>query len=107
MAPLRHPLRRAGDSASPSRTRIEQQAQGGQSTVELLNRITELQREVRALRGLVETQGFKIEELEKRARDQYLDLDARIARIEGGGQAGTGASLMDSEATPPLVAVTT
>jgi tol-pal system protein YbgF len=81
--------------------RIEQQAQGGQSTVELLNRITELQGEVRALRGLVETQGFKIEELEKRARDQYLDLDARIARIEG-GQAGTGAPLLDSDATPTL-----
>ena len=61
--------------------RLEQQAQGGQSTVELLNRITELQAEVQTLRGLVEQQTFKIEELEKRNRDQYVDLDGRIARI--------------------------
>jgi tol-pal system protein YbgF len=79
--------------------RLEQQAQGGQSTVDLLNRITELQAEVQTLRGLVEQQTFKIQELEKRNRDQYVDLDARIARIQG-GQTGTGAPLMDPEATP-------
>lgn len=80
--------------------RLEQQEQGGQSTVELLNRITELQAEVQTLRGLVEQQTFKIEELEKRNRDQYVDLDGRIARIES-GRAGTGAPMMDPEALPP------
>jgi tol-pal system protein YbgF len=80
--------------------RLEQQEQGGgQSTVELLNRITELQTEIQSLRGTVEQQTFKIEELEKRNRDQYLDLDARITRMQGG--AGTGAPLMDPEAVPP------
>jgi tol-pal system protein YbgF len=80
--------------------RLEQQEQGGQSTVELLNRITELQTEIQALRGLVEQQTFKIEELEKRNRDQYVDLDARLARIDS-GRAGTGAPMMDPEALPP------
>lgn len=79
--------------------RLEQQEQGGQSTVDLVNRITELQAEIQTLRGLVEQQSFKIEELEKRNRDQYVDLDARLARIES-GRAGTGAPLMDPEATP-------
>jgi tol-pal system protein YbgF len=80
--------------------RLEQQAQGGQSTVDLLNRITELQAEVQTLRGLVEQQSFKIQELEKRNRDQYVDLDGRLARLES-GQAGAGAPLLDPEATPP------
>lgn len=79
--------------------RLEQQEQGGQSTVELVNRITELQAEVQTLRGLVEQQTFKIEELEKRNRDQYVDLDARIARMES-GRAGTGAPMMDPDALP-------
>ena len=79
--------------------RLEQQEQGGQSTVELLNRITELQAEVQTLRGLVEQQSFKIEELEKRNRDQYVDLDARLARMES-GRAGTGAPMMDPDALP-------
>ena len=81
--------------------RLEQQAQGGgQNTVDLLNRITELQSEVQSLRGQVEQQNFKLQELEKRNRDQYIDLDARLARLEG-GQSGAGAPLMDPEATPP------
>lgn len=79
--------------------RLEQQEQGGQSTVELLNRITELQAEVQTLRGLAEQQNFKIEELEKRNRDQYVDLDARLARMES-GRAGTGAPMMDPDALP-------
>jgi tol-pal system protein YbgF len=84
--------------------RLEQQAQGGgQSTVDLLNRITELQAEVQTLRGQIEQQEFKLQELEKRNRDQYVDLDARLARIEG-GSAGAAAPMMDPEATPPLSA---
>jgi tol-pal system protein YbgF len=80
--------------------RLEQQAQGGgQNTVDLLNRITELQTEVQSLRNQVEQQNFKLQELEKRGRDQYVDLDARLARLEG-SQSGTGAPLMDPEATP-------
>ena len=66
---------------------LEQQAQGqGDATgnVELLNRITQLQGEVQALRNLVEQQAFEIENLKRRSRDQYVDLDSRIARIEGG-----------------------
>jgi tol-pal system protein YbgF len=82
--------------------RLEQQAQGGgQNTVDLLNRITELQAEVQALRGQIEQQNFKLQELEKRNRDQYVDLDARLARLEG-GQSGNAAPLMDPEAVPPV-----
>ena len=66
--------------------RLEAQNQGqgsGQSTVDLLNRIDDLQSEVQSLRGLVEQQAFEIEELKKRGRDQYVDLDSRISRLEG------------------------
>jgi len=105
-----------GASAQSSRlgladrvARLEQQAQSGQgqsgqSSVDLVNRITELQAEVQTLRGLVEQQSFKIQELEKRGRDQYVDLDARVARLEG-GQAGTGAPMMDREAIPPATSL--
>src|SRR5690606_631298 len=61
--------------------------QGSQSSVELLNRISELQAEVQSLRGLVEQQAFEIENLGDRNRDQYVDLDGRIARLESGSGA--------------------
>jgi len=69
---------------------LESQAQGGgQNTVELLNRITELQAENGVLRGMIEQQAFEIEELKRRSRDQYVDVDSRLSRLEGGGQGGS------------------
>jgi tol-pal system protein YbgF len=74
-------------SLSERLARVEQQLQGqgsGQSTVELLNRINELQQEVQSLRGLVEQQAYEIENLKKAQRDRYVDLDSRLSRLEGG-----------------------
>ena len=76
-----------------------QEQQGGQSGTDLVNQLTELRSEIQSLRGLVEQQTFKIEELEKRNRDQYVDLDARLARMES-GRAGTGAPMLDPDALP-------
>jgi tol-pal system protein YbgF len=67
--------------------RLEQAQSEGQSTqqnVVLLNRISELQAEIQSLRGLVEQQSFELEQLKKRGRDQYVDLDSRLTRLEGG-----------------------
>lgn len=75
--------------------RLEQQQSGGdqaQANIQLLNRISELQAEIASLRGMVEQQAFEIEALSKRNRDQYLDLDSRIGRIEGGAGAHLGAA---------------
>jgi tol-pal system protein YbgF len=84
--------------------RLEAQNQGqgsGQSTVDLLNRIDELQSEVQSLRGLVEQQAFEIEALKKRGRDQYVDLDSRISRLEG-----NPAPMTSAPPTEPMVPVT-
>jgi tol-pal system protein YbgF len=88
-------------SLSERITRLEQQVQGqgaGQGTVELLNRITELQSEVQSLRGLVEQQANEIEQLKKRSRDQYVDLDARLTRLEGGAPAAPATAATAAEA---------
>lgn len=86
-------------SLSERVARIEQQMQGqgsGQSTVELLNRINELQAEVQSLRGLVEQQAFEIEGLKKTQRDRYVDLDSRLQRLEG------GAAVPPAPTAPPI-----
>ena len=72
--------------------KLEQQSQGpaaAQGNIQLLNRIEALQAELAELRGLVEQQTFEIEALKRSARDQYLDVDGRLSRLEGGG---TGAA---------------
>lgn len=68
--------------------RLEQQQAGGdqaQANIQLLNQISELQAEIASLRGMVEQQAFEIEALSKRGRDQYIDLDSRMGRLEAGG----------------------
>jgi tol-pal system protein YbgF len=57
--------------------RIEQQG-----LVELLTRLEQLQMELQQLRGQIEEQGYQQEDRERRAREQYLDLDRRLRALE-------------------------
>lgn len=56
-----------------------------QDTTQLVFQMQELMEEVRELRGLVESQQREIENLRRRQRDQYLDLDQRLQQMAGGG----------------------
>lgn len=63
----------------------------GQANVELLNRLTQLQSEMKALREQVETLQNENNQLKERNRVQYIDLDSRISKFEGGGTANASA----------------
>lgn len=75
----------------------------GQANLETQNRLVELQGEVSSLRNLVETLQNEIAQLKQTNRQQYMDLDARLARLEGGAPA---ASPNPSAATAPAAAAT-
>lgn len=79
------------------------QTQGaGQANVELLNRLTQLQAEMKALRDQVETLQNENIQLKERNRVQYIDLDSRINKFETGG-ATTTSSVAAMPATKPAV----
>ena len=61
-----------------------------EANLDLVNRVTQLQSEVQALRGLVEEQQAEIAQLRERSRTQYLDLDGRLQRVESGAPAPGG-----------------
>src|SRR5581483_6856710 len=66
--------------------KLEQQAQsqnGAQANIELVNQINALQAQVQTLQGQVEELRHQVEEMRSRAKDQYIDLDSRIGRLEG------------------------
>lgn len=63
---------------------LESQAAGNQGNIELLNQITALRDEVRSLRGQVEELQQQNRTLETSVRNQYLDVDDRLNRLEGG-----------------------
>lgn len=70
---------------------LEQQAANPQANLDLLNQLTALRSQVQDLQGTVEQLQHENEQLKQQAKDQYLDLDGRLNRLEGG-------------ATPPLPA---
>lgn len=64
-----------------------------QAASELFFMVEQLRDEVRTLRGTVEEQQHRIEQLSKQGRDRYVDLDGRmldlakrVAALEDGGQ---------------------
>ena len=94
--------------------RLEQQASGrggAQGSIELVNQVQALQSQVQVLQGQIEELRHQLSEAQGRAKDQYIDLDSRIGRIEGrsGGAMAPAASpapadqgLQDIElGTPP------
>src|SRR5687768_2591474 len=84
-------------------TRLENQAnvaaQGEtQGKLDAQHRIVELQGEVASLRSLVETLQHEIEQLRQTQRQQYLDLDGRLARLDGTAPRGTASDSDDAPA---------
>ncbi len=55
-----------------------------QGLLDMLQQLEQLQQEVNMLRGAIETQNFNLEQLTKRQRDLYTDVDQRLQRIEQG-----------------------
>jgi tol-pal system protein YbgF len=60
--------------------------------VELLRQIEGLNAEIARLRGQLEVLGNQNEQIQKRQRDFYLDLDSRLKRLEGVPAGAQGAA---------------
>lgn len=54
--------------------------------VRLMRRIEALNEEIRELRGSIETQGHRLEEMRERQRNLYGDLDRRLRELEVAGR---------------------
>lgn len=68
---------------------LETQAANNRGNTDLLNQMTQLRTELQQMRALVEQLQNENEQLKQSAKDQYLDLDGRLNRIEGGAVPST------------------
>jgi tol-pal system protein YbgF len=82
--------------------RLEQQQAGGQggNAVELVNQMQSLQSQVRELQGQVEELKHALDQASQRNKDQYIDLDSRIGRLEGHAPAGGAPAAAGAGAGP-------
>ena len=65
----------------------------GQSQAQLVVQLQQMQAELRQLRGMVEESANQVQQLQKRQREFYLDLDGRLSALEPGGAPGGAARL--------------
>jgi tol-pal system protein YbgF len=82
-------------------------ANSGQGNVELLNQVTALRSEVKSLRGDLEQLQQQLEQERESNRNQALDFDGRLQRLEGGapatGAAPAAQAAVPAEERPPSV----
>ncbi|MEP6484806.1 MAG: tol-pal system protein YbgF [Rudaea sp.] len=87
---------------------LEQQSQGhggAQGSTELVNQINALQSQVQTLQGQVEELRHQLDEMKNRSKEQYIDLDSRIGRMEGrntSGAAPANAAPVDNGSLPDV-----
>ena len=80
-------------------TRLEQQAQNkDQGGTGLVNQIQDLQSQLRQTQGQIEELQHHLQELDDKNKAQYIDLDSRLGRLEGGGAGAAGGGV---QATAP------
>ncbi len=89
----------------------QQQGQGGaQANIELVNQINALQSQLQNLQGQIEELRHQVDELKSRNKDQYIDLDSRIGRLEGrnpaaaAGANASGTTMQDVQLGNPQAA---
>jgi tol-pal system protein YbgF len=73
----------------------------------LVLQVQEMQDEVRTLRGMLEEQTRELENLKRRQRDQYLDLDQRLSDVRNAQPAAVGGAMAAGATQPPTVSPAT
>ena len=98
-AELRRQVERQGQDVDARFIRLDE-AIKNIGVIQLLQQIDALNSEIAKLRGQIEVLVNQNEQLQKRQRDFYLDLDTRLRRLEG-----TAAPAADASASVPATAI--
>ena len=92
----------AVDTGTTIADRLEriESALANQGLLEMVQQLQSLEVEINRMRGEMEVQNHALEQLKKRQRDLYTDIDRRIQRLENPLSGATGAAAGEGE--PPL-----
>ncbi len=77
----------------------------GLGIIQLLNQIEALNGEIARLRGQIEVLANQSEQLQKRQKDFYLDIDTRLRVLEGGNAPSSANANLQSAITPSATSV--
>jgi tol-pal system protein YbgF len=86
---------------------LERQLKSG-ALVDLANNVEGLKSDVARIRGQIEVLTYELDQAQKRQKDLYVDLDARLRKLEGApGPGAADASVGNSAADTPGAAAST
>ena len=88
------------DAALLTRLESIEELLSNQGLLEMLQQMETLEQEINRLRGELEVQNHVLEQIKKRQRDLYKDIDRRLQRIENPLTTTIGAATGETE--PPL-----
>jgi len=88
---LRQELAQQGKDNEARIARLEESIRNI-GVVELLRQLEQINTEIARLRGQLEVLSNENQQVQKRQRDFYLDLDSRLKRLEGSGASSPGAT---------------
>jgi tol-pal system protein YbgF len=100
---LRQELMQQGKDNEGRIAKLEESIRGI-GVVELVRQIEQLNDEIARLRGQLEVLGNENQQVQKRQRDFYLDLDSRLKRLEGGTSASPSSTVPDAGASSAAAA---
>jgi tol-pal system protein YbgF len=83
-------------------SQLERQLKSG-ALVDLANNVEALKSDVAKIRGQIEVLTYELEQSQKRQRDLYVDLDARMRKLEGAPGSATDAAPADAAAAGATV----
>lgn len=87
------------DKATDARLDSIERKLDSRGLMDMLSRVEKMQQEIQRLRGDLEVQTHTLSEIQRRSREQYLDIDRRLQQLES-GQGG-----VPSSAAPALAPV--
>ncbi|WP_172461874.1 tol-pal system protein YbgF [Dyella jiangningensis] len=86
-------------------SRLEQQAQNqNQGGTSLVNQVQALQSQLQQMQGQIEELQHQLQEANDKNKAQYVDLDSRLGRLEGGAGAAANNPGNAANANPPPAA---
>ena len=70
------------DRATDERLKNIERKLDSRGLVDMLNRLEQMQQDLQQMRGEIEQQTHRLEGIERRQREQYVDIDRRLQELE-------------------------
>jgi tol-pal system protein YbgF len=87
---------------------LEQRAQNkDQSSATLVNQLQQVQSQLRDMQGQIEELQHQLQQLQDKSKDQYIDLDSRLGRLEAASKGAAPASGSSAPGTPAATGAAT